>query len=268
MNQPLDSNEFEFEQNGMKKLLNTAHNKITIPSFHVYKFLKEDYSIDKDIFQVSRNLSGIVNYKSIATPLYIQPFDYRINRILKRIADIFFAIFTIICILSWLIPIIAILIKLDSKGPVFFLQKRNKKNGNIFSCIKFRSMIINEEADLIPAAENDTRITRIGKFLRHNYLDELPQFFNVLWGDMSVIGPRPHMISENLLYDELVNYYSCRHMVKPGITGLAQVMGYVGSTTDIQKMQDRVNMDIFYVRHWSLKLDIAILYHTIRKVLG
>ena len=251
----------------MKKLLNTAHNKITIPSFHVYKFLKEEaYSIDKDI-HVSRNLSGIINYKSIATPLHIQPFDYRINRILKRITDIFFATFVIICILSWLIPIIAVLIKLDSKGPVFFLQKRNKKNGKIFTCIKFRSMIINEEADLIPAAENDTRITRIGKFLRHNYLDELPQFFNVLWGDMSVIGPRPHMISENLRYDELVEHYSYRNKVKPGITGLAQVMGYVGSTGDIQKMQDRVNMDIFYVRHWSLKLDITILYHTIRKTL-
>jgi putative colanic acid biosynthesis UDP-glucose lipid carrier transferase len=197
--------------------------------------------------------------------LLIQPFDYRINRILKRIADLFLATFAIICVLSWLISIVAVLIKLNSKGPVFFLQKRNKRNGKIFNCIKFRSMIINEEADLLPAAENDTRITRVGKFLRKNYLDELPQFFNVLWGDMSVIGPRPHMISDNLRYDELIEHYSYRNRVKPGITGLAQVMGYVGLAADIQKMQDRVNMDIFYVRHWSLKLDITILYHTILK---
>jgi putative colanic acid biosynthesis UDP-glucose lipid carrier transferase len=249
----------------MKKLLNTAPDKITIPLFQVPKFLKKDYLTGKDIFPAGRNLPGVINYKSIVTPLHIQPFDYRINRILKRIIDIFFATFVIVCILSWLIPIMAILIKYDSEGPVFFLQRRNKRNGNIFSCIKFRSMVINEEADLLPAAENDTRITRIGKFLRDNYLDELPQFFNVLWGDMSVVGPRPHMISENLRYDEIVEHYAYRNKVKPGITGLAQVLGYVGSTEGIQKMQDRVNMDIFYVRHWSLKLDIIILYHTIRK---
>lgn len=126
-------------------------------------------------------------------------------------------------------------------------------------------MIINKEADLIPAGENDTRITRIGKFLRNSYLDELPQFFNVLWGDMSVIGPRPHMISENLRYDELIEHYSYRNKVKPGITGLAQVMGYVGLAGNVGKMRDRVNMDIFYVRHWSLKLDFIILYYTILK---
>jgi putative colanic acid biosysnthesis UDP-glucose lipid carrier transferase len=246
----------------MKKISNTV-----IPSFHIYKFLKEDIpSINKDA-HVSRNLSGIINYKSVVTPLHTQPFEYRANRILKRVTDLFFATFVIICILSWLIPIIAILIKLGSKGPVFFLQKRNKRNGKTFTCIKFRSMVINEEADLIPAAENDRRVTRIGKFIRNNYLDELPQFFNVLWGDMSVIGPRPHMISENLRYDELIEHYSYRNKVKPGITGLAQVMGNVGSAGDIQKMRDRVNLDIFYVRHWSLKLDISILCHTILKSL-
>lgn len=253
----------------MKRLLNTAHGKIAVPSFQVYKSLQENtFSTDNDIFNAIRNLQDIINYKSIATPLYILPFDYRINRKMKRITDIFFAIFAIIFILSWLIPVLAILITLDSRGPVFFLQKRNKKDGKIFTCIKFRSMIVNKEAYLMPAAENDVRITRIGKFLRHYYLDELPQFFNVLLGDMSVIGPRPHMISENLRYDELVKHYAYRTKVKPGITGLAQVMGYVGSTATIQKMQDRVNMDIFYVRHWSLKLDMTILYHTVRKILG
>jgi putative colanic acid biosynthesis UDP-glucose lipid carrier transferase len=248
----------------MKKLINRAHHKITTTSFHEFKFPEEDYSIDRDI-HVSRNLFGIINNKLIVTPFNVQPIEYSVSRILKRITDILFATFVIVCILSWFIPILAVLIKLDSKGPVFFLQKRNKKNGKIFTCIKFRSMIINEQADLIPATENDARITRVGKFLRHSYLDELPQFFNVLWGDMSVIGPRPHMISENLRFDEIVEHYSFRNKVKPGITGLAQVMGYVGSAGNIQEMRDRVNMDIFYVRHWSLKLDAIILYHTILK---
>ena len=175
----------------LKKLLNTADKKISFSSFHVYKFLQQEYSTGRDIFQVSKALPRIVNYKLIATPLYIQPLDYRVNRVLKRVTDIFIATFVIIFILSWLIPALAILIKTDSKGPVFFLQKRNKKNGRVFTCIKFRSMVVNEEADLTPAEEGDPRITRIGKFLRNNYLDELPQFFNVLWGDMSVIGPRP-----------------------------------------------------------------------------
>ena len=129
-------------------------------------------------------------------------------------------------------------------------------------------MIVNAEADLLPAAANDARITRIGKFLRDSYLDELPQFFNVLLGDMSVVGPRPHMISDNLRYDELIKYYSQRSKIKPGITGLAQVMGYTGPAFDVEEMQNRVNMDIFYLRHWSLKLDFTILYHTIRKILG
>jgi len=230
-----------------------------------YKLLNEHSLIDNDIIHKSRNLSGIIKSKSIATPQHIQPFDYRINRVSKRITDIIFATLVIVFILSWLIPILAVLIKLDSKGPVFFLQKRNKRNGKIFLCLKFRSMIINEEADLVAAAENDPRITRIGKFLRRNYLDEFPQFFNVLWGDMSVVGPRPHMISENLRYDELIQHYDYRNKVKPGITGLAQVMGHVGLTSNIQEMQDRVNMDIFYIRHWSLKLDFSILYHTIAK---
>src|SRR5258705_4443522 len=196
----------------------------------LYKFPKEDSLTDNGIIHVGRNLSGIIKYKSAATPLQIQLCDYRINRVLKRIIDIIFATLMIIFILSWLIPILAVLIKLDSKGPVFFLQKRNKRNGKIFLCLKFRSMIVNQDADLVPAAVNDPRITRIGKFLRRNYLDEFPQFLNVLWGDMSVVGPRPHMISENLRYDELVEHYDYRNKVKPGITGLAQVMGYVGLT--------------------------------------
>jgi putative colanic acid biosynthesis UDP-glucose lipid carrier transferase len=252
----------------MKKLFNTASKKNEAYPFRVYKFLKEDKnSIDKNNFKANGNLSGIINSKT-ATPLYIQPFDYRFNRVLKRITDIIFSGIVITCVLSWLTIILALLIKMDSRGPVFFLQKRNKKDGKIFTCIKFRSMIVNKDADVIPAEKNDMRITRIGRFLRKNHIDELAQFFNVLWGDMSVIGPRPHMIADNFKYGELVKYYSYRTKVKPGITGLAQVMGYTGFADNVQKIQDRVNMDIFYVRHWSLGFDMAILYHTIFKIPG
>lgn len=253
----------------MKKLLNNSGNKISIASFHAYKFLKEDgYSIDKNTFLADKNFDRIINYKSFPKrDLYILPFDNRFNHILKRSVDIFFSVIIILFILSWLIPVIAILIKSDSKGPVFFLQRRNKKNSKVFTCLKFRSMFVNEEADLQQAKENDLRITRVGKFLRKNHFDELPQFFNVLWGDMSVVGPRPHMISDNLRYDECVDHYANRLSVKPGITGLAQVMGYSGPVEDIDGMKNRVSMDNFYIRHWSLKLDMIILYTTIIKAI-
>lgn len=218
---------------------------------------------------IYQELSHLINVKRmLAPPSIIQPLDLSTNRIMKRALDILFSLVVIIGLLSWLTPIIALLIKLDSRGPVFFLQNRNKKNGVLFTCIKFRSMNVNEEADILPAHMNDKRITRIGRFLRNNYLDELPQFLNVLWGDMSVVGPRPHMISDNIRFEEVVDYYSSRHDVKPGITGLAQVLGYLGPTPDIQKMKNRVSIDIFYVRHWSLVLDVMILYRTFRRIVG
>ena len=127
----------------------------------------------------------------------------------------------------------------------------------------------NPDSDTLPARENDKRITFIGRFLRKHYLDELPQFLNVLWGDMSVIGPRPHMVSDNVKFDELIKNYAYRHKVKPGITGLAQVLGYVGPVADdVKKMEARVNMDIFYARHWSMKFDMIIFYRTICRTLG
>jgi putative colanic acid biosynthesis UDP-glucose lipid carrier transferase len=194
------------------------------------------------------------------------PLESASKKIIKRSGDIFLSIIVIVGVLSWLIPILALLIKLDSKGPVFFLQKRNKRKGKIFTCIKFRSMIENDDADHLQATADDERITKIGRFLRNYYLDELPQFFNVLAGDMSFIGPRPHMVSDNNKYEELIEFYDYRHKVKPGITGLSQAMGYVGETRNIQAMRDRVQLDIFYVRHWSFLLDMKILLHTLRKI--
>ena len=217
------------------------------------------------LYSELRKFAKIKNKSTLPIKL---PLDRLIKRFIKRSVDIFLSIIVIVGILSWLIPILALLIKLDSKGSVFFLQKRNKRGGNTFTCIKFRSMIENEDADMLQATVNDERITKLGRFLRYHYLDELPQFFNVLVGDMSLIGPRPHMVSDNNKYEDLIEHYEYRHRVKPGITGLSQAMGYVGETRNIQAMKDRVLLDIFYVRHWSLRLDLKILWYTFRKIAG
>lgn len=216
--------------------------------------------------QTYRELSGMINVNIITTPLIYLPLNNHSNALLKRSFDVLFSLVLIVGVLSWLIPIIALMIWIDSKGPIFFLQKRNKKDGEFFTCIKFRSMIVNADADILPASEDDERITTFGRFLRDHYLDELPQFFNVLFGDMSIIGPRPHMISDNLKYESLIDHYNDRNKVKPGITGLAQVLGYTGIADDVQKMKDRVNIDVFYLRHWTMKLDVMILFKTILKI--
>jgi len=215
-----------------------------------------------------QELRRVFNLHQFKKPVVAFSNESRLKLFVKRLSDIVLSTFVIIFFLSWMIPLIGLFIKLDSKGPVFFLQKRNKKNGKVFTCIKFRTMIVNDEADSLPASDFDRRITRVGKFLRNHYLDELPQFFNSLIGDMSVVGPRPHMLSDNMRYDKLVDHYSLRHGVKPGITGLAQVMGYAGNNNDIQNIKHRVYLDIFYVRRWSLRLDIKILWHTLRNMLS
>ncbi len=220
-------------------------------------------------FHLKKEFAQIIEFGSLTIPFQTQPLDNGFNRAVKRSMDILISLIVILFFLSWLIPLIAIFIKLNSAGPVFFLQKRNKRNAELFACIKFRTMFKNAYADTLPACKNDKRITSVGRFLRNNHLDELPQFFNVLWGDMSVVGPRPHMVSDNLKFDELIKNYACRHKVKPGITGLAQVLGYLGPVDDdFKKMEARVNMDIFYTRHWSAKFDIVILFRTVRKTLG
>lgn len=218
--------------------------------------------------QILQALPGSIAASGIVTPLNEFPLDKPLNSLLKRAFDIIVSLLVIIGILTWLIPLMALIIKLDSKGPVFFLQRRNKRNGEVFTCIKFRSMIVNADADVLPASKNDKRITRAGRFIRDNFIDELPQFFNVLLGDMSVIGPRPHMLSDNLRYQDEIEYYNYRHKVKPGITGLAQVMGYIGATDELRKMKERVNMDNFYLRHWTFRMDMLILLRTLLKAFG
>lgn len=181
----------------------------------------------------------------------------------KRIFDIIFSLLIILFLLSWLTPILWFLIKKDSKGSLIFKQKREGVKGKPFTCYKFRSMGVNKNADKIQATKNDLRVTEIGKFLRKTSIDELPQFFNVLFGDMSVVGPRPHMFSQSAIFKTTVNKYMVRHFVKPGITGLAQVKGYRGEIETDRDIKNRVKYDIFYVENWSFFLDIKIILQTV-----
>jgi len=193
------------------------------------------------------------------------PLDDLLNQTIKRIFDIAFASVIIVFVLSWLVPLIGILIKLDSPGPMFFIQKRNGRGNQPFDCLKFRSMRLNDDAETKQATRNDERITKLGQFLRKSSLDELPQFFNVLVGDMSVVGPRPHPIKLNEDYRTLIDRYMSRHLIKPGVTGLAQVMGYRGETSKPHQMKSRIKIDIFYVEHWTFWLDIKIILLTLFK---
>lgn len=192
----------------------------------------------------------------------LSPLHKRRNKIVKRAEDLLIS--TIFLALSPLLFIpIAIAIKLTSPGPILFRQKRTGIRGSEFVCYKFRTMRVNDESDSVQATENDPRKTPIGDFLRRSSLDELPQFFNVLTGDMSVVGPRPHMISHTVEYSALIDKYMVRHAVKPGITGWAQVSGYRGGTKHLWQMEKRVEYDVWYIRHWNIFLDMKIILFTI-----
>lgn len=190
------------------------------------------------------------------------PLQDSINQVIKRVFDILFSSAVIILLLSWLTPLIAILIKLESKGPVFFKQSRNGFNYKEFDCYKFRSMTPNKDANLYQATRDDQRVTKVGRFMRKTSIDELPQFFNVLFGDMSVVGPRPHMVSHTNMYAKKIDKFMVRHFVKPGITGLAQISGFRGEVETDKDIIGRVKYDIFYIENWSLLLDIKIISQT------
>jgi Undecaprenyl-phosphate glucose phosphotransferase len=192
-----------------------------------------------------------------------EPLDNLYNRIQKRTFDIFFALLFFLFIGWWLFPLIAILVKLSSKGPVFFKQIRSGEQNREFMCYKFRSMRVNQLADVQQATKDDPRITKIGKILRRTNLDELPQFWNVLIGDMSVVGPRPHMLKHTEEYSKIINNFMVRHFVKPGITGAAQANGYRGDTTDPEQMRKRVQYDVWYLENWSFWLDVKIVFLTV-----
>jgi putative colanic acid biosynthesis UDP-glucose lipid carrier transferase len=194
------------------------------------------------------------------------PFEFSENFYIKRIFDIFFSLFICLFVLSWLWPILWVFVKFESKGPLLFKQGREGIKGKEFICYKFRSMTLNKDADKVHATKNDARVTKTGAFLRKTSMDELPQFINVLFGDMSVVGPRPHLESLSLEYQKDVDDYLKRHIVKPGITGLAQVSGYRGEIKQAADIQNRVRLDIFYIENWSFFLDIKIIIKTVLNV--
>lgn len=188
------------------------------------------------------------------------------NRILKRGLDIFISLSVIMFLLSWMVPIIGLLIKLESKGPVFFKQLRSGLNNKPFWCYKFRSMYVNEKSDELQATRNDQRITKVGLFLRKTSIDEFPQFINVLKGEMSIVGPRPHMLLHTEMYGKQIKNYMSRLALKQGLTGFAQIKGLRGETSDIKFMECRVEHDLWYAENWSLWLDIKIIFLTIIKI--
>jgi len=191
------------------------------------------------------------------------PLHQPLNSALKRVFDILFSLFVIVFLLSWLAPIVAIFIRWESKGPIYFRQKRNGIDNKEFYCYKFRSMAPNADADNQMASKNDMRITKVGRFMRKTSIDELPQFYNVLFGNMSVVGPRPHMVKHTNEYAHRVDKYMVRHFVKPGITGLAQVKGYRGEIETDTDIFNRTKFDIFYIENWSIFLDLKIILQTV-----
>ncbi|MBN8640965.1 MAG: undecaprenyl-phosphate glucose phosphotransferase [Flavobacteriales bacterium] len=241
----------EISNEKLKDLVEFAdENKKTI------KFIPDT----KEIF--SKNLK--IDYYELFPVLSLQKTQLHDPFIkgVKRGFDVVFSLVIIVCLLSWLIPIIALLIKLESKGPVFFKQGRPGLDENEFYCYKFRSMQVNETTEK-EASKNDPRVTKMGRFMRKTSIDELPQFFNVLLGDMSVVGPRPHLWSQNKSYASKVKKYMVRHYVKPGITGLAQVKGFRGEIETDEDMINRIKFDVFYIENWSIVMDIKIILQTV-----
>jgi putative colanic acid biosysnthesis UDP-glucose lipid carrier transferase len=222
-------------------------------------------------FKFVPDLKGFVNATThmdiigdnLVLAMRAEPQEDVASQLKKRIFDVIFSAFVIIFVLSWLIPILAILIKLSSKGPVFFVQLRSGKNNEPFRCFKFRSLRMNEEANKIQVTKNDKRLTGIGQFMRKTNVDELPQFINVFFGDMTVVGPRPHMLEHTEKFSKLMNEYMVRHFLKPGITGWAQINGFRGEITQDEHLRKRIECDIWYMENWSLWLDFRIIFLTV-----
>lgn len=192
-----------------------------------------------------------------------EPLQAAYNRVLKRTFDIVFSLGVLFTIYPVMYVIVGILIKMSSPGPILFKQKRTGIYGEEFNCYKFRTMRVNQQADLLQAQQNDPRKTKIGDFLRRTNLDEFPQFVNVLAGDMSVVGPRPHMLKHTEQYSAIIDKYMVRHLVKPGLTGWAQVTGYRGETRTLEQMEGRVKRDVWYLENWSFFLDLKIIVVTV-----
>lgn len=243
---------FIHQKSANKKTYKKSLEQIALLQIPIFIFASHD-----DVFKSNQvDYFGFIPvYKTQFSPL-MQEF----NRHVKRIFDVVFSLFVILFVLSWLYPIVGLLIKLESKGPVLFVQNRNGLGNKLFGCYKFRSMTTNNNNT--QAKKDDKRITRIGKFIRKTSIDEFPQFFNVLKGDMSVVGPRPHMEIHNNDYEKHVESFQLRHTIKPGITGMAQSRGFRGEIREDHDIINRIKYDIFYIRHWSFALDIKIIIRT------
>ena len=201
----------------------------------------------------------------------VKPWEVRLSMLnpigmfYKRCFDIVFSLVACVAI-ALFIPIIALIIKLQSRGPIFFVQDRTGKYGRTFRCLKFRTMRTNGECNIRQCTKHDPRVFPFGRFLRRTNLDELPQFFNVLMGDMSIVGPRPHMLYHTHYYSKRIPQYMSRHLVRPGITGWAQVTGFRGETRELWQMEGRVRCDMWYINHWSLWLDLRIMVMTVKTI--
>lgn len=219
-----------------------------------------------DIYNGNVSVSYIENVPVIARRP--EPLADPFNKMLKRTFDLICSILFLLLIFPWLFIIVAIGIKISSPGPIFFVQKRTGLNGHVFKCIKFRTMHVNKDADKVQATKDDPRKFKFGNILRKTNIDEMPQFINVFLGNMSVVGPRPHMLLHTEEYSRIINRFMVRHLAKPGITGLAQVSGYRGETRYIDQMEGRIKKDIEYIENWTFLLDIKIIILTITNMLG
>lgn len=243
------------EQEKIRRIMRYCNNNVVhfyyIPSFsHIF-----GHSVKFE------NLGDTIVFTN-----YEEPLTNLTNCFIKRTFDILISFCVLVCLLPF-IPIIALIIKLQSPGPIFFKQLRTGLSGREFKCYKFRSMHVNKDADLVQATEHDPRKFAFGDFMRKSNIDELPQFFNVFIGDMSVVGPRPHMLHHTEVYRELIDKYMVRHFVKPGITGWAQVTGFRGETKELWQMEGRVQRDIWYIENWSIWLDMRIIGKTALQIL-
>jgi putative colanic acid biosynthesis UDP-glucose lipid carrier transferase len=248
------------------------HEKLDEPLVKkIIDFADENYIKVKMIpggsLQLEKNLSFsrygdffVINVNDI-------PLDNTLNGLAKRSFDIVFSGLVIVFILSWLIPLVGLLIKLESRGSIFFIQKRNGINNNVFNCLKFRSMTPNDYGDTKQAVKNDPRVTKIGAFLRNTSLDEMPQFINVFLGDMSIVGPSPHTIPMNQTFKTQIHRYNSRHKIRPGITGLAQIRGFRGEIENPHQIKSRVRLDAFYINNWTFLLDLGIMVKTVHELL-
>ena len=229
---------------------------------HVIKFFYVPVSVET----IGLNLRAELMEDMEVYTTFESPLENPMNKALKRVFDIVMALIFLIPT-ALVFPIVYIIMKIQSPGPILFKQERTGLDGKTFKCYKFRSMHVNDDADKVQATKDDPRKYPFGDFMRKTNIDELPQFYNVLQGRMSIVGPRPHMLAHTEQYSALIGKYMVRHFVKPGITGWAQVTGYRGETKELWQMEGRVKRDIWYIEHWSIWLDIRIIWLTIKKMI-